>query len=72
MIKVNDGMFQRAIECEIKERLNEAVKKAIEAAKNKIEEEILADVDKIALKLAKEYSVQDMGTHILIHVKKDL
>lgn len=64
--------FDEAIKFAIKDAIAQLTKAAIKEAQEKIESDILKDIDKIALNLAKEYSVQDMGTHLVIHVKKGL
>lgn len=57
---------------EIKAQINDVASKAIEEAIDNITKEVGKSVDSIALRLVKEYSIQDMGTHILIHVRKSI
>lgn len=66
------SVFEGAIEFAIKDRLNKVAAQEIEAAKKRVEEAVLSEIDKIALRLARDYSVADMGNHLSIHVKKSL
>ena len=58
--------LQKSVEMFIKEK---AIKIAEDAAE-KLRKEVASEVDKLALSIMKEYSIRDMGTHIIIEVKK--
>jgi len=61
----------KVIEATLKEAVKKAADKAIAQAQSSIEQEVYAEVDKIALSILRNYSVMDMGNRIVIEVKKN-
>ncbi len=64
--------LERAIQDAIKTRIAEVSEEALKEATAKIESAVRSEIDKIALSLAKDYSVMDMRTHLQIHIKKGI
>ena len=71
MVQSTD-LILKAITAAIKEETTVRVDKAIKEAKQRVEKEIRASVDKIALSVLAEYDVSSQNNHIIIKVKKDV
>ncbi len=64
--------LERAIQDAIKNRIAEVSEEALKKAIAEIESSVRSEIDKIALSLAKDYSVMDNITHLSIHVRKNM
>lgn len=64
--------FESLLEMAIAEEVDRIIEGEIEIAKQKVTNAIRHSVDKIALQIASSYSVERMGTDIVIRVKKEV
>jgi len=73
MTKTTDlDLFIKAINFGVKKAAEEICEEEIARAKKRIEDRLRQEIDKIALNLCSEYSVERMGTDIRITIRKQL
>lgn len=66
------GRLDEAIMSAVRTRIKIIVEEESAKAITQIHKKIAESVDSITLNILKNYSIQDIGTHLTIHVKKDI
>ena len=72
MTAIDPDTLTRLIQQEVKLRIQQAVDEVEEEMQRLLAEKINQQVDLIAIKIMSHYSVQSMGSEILIRVSKEL